>query len=401
MAQGTLGTDFAGTRWGLFKLAFVTSVLTVLTLGIYRFWMKTRLRRWYWSSIRPGGVPLEYTGNPVEILMGFLIAVTFLAFYIGIFNLILMFASYSFLANGFYAYGVSFVGLIPIYFYARYRARRFQLARTRWRGIRFGADAAAWRYSGASMWHWALTIISAGFLYPRQVFKLEKFRTDRTWIGDHKLEQQGSWFMLIRPALPLYLVGIVTIGLGVQAFLGDEDDAFTALGFAMFLAPVGALAWLYFSLRAFRLMAANKHLGPKLQFRAQPRFWRVFGIYIGGYLLLSLVLSAAILVIAFAFFLVVATIGQDGLAQMEDLLSGVGSIPAGIQLGLGIMAYFLIFILYGVLIQVFISMPVLRHYAETLEVLGIDAFDNVGQRARDEFADAEGFAEALDIGAAF
>jgi len=54
-----LKTDYAGRRKKLFWLALRTSALTVLTLGFYRFWMKTRIRRYYWSSIRPGGMPLE------------------------------------------------------------------------------------------------------------------------------------------------------------------------------------------------------------------------------------------------------------------------------------------------------------------------------------------------------
>ncbi|NQW12845.1 MAG: DUF898 family protein, partial [Rhodobacter sp.] len=56
-----LETDYAGTRRSLFWLALKTSVLTVLTVGFYRFWAKTRVRRFYWSAIRPGGFPLEYT----------------------------------------------------------------------------------------------------------------------------------------------------------------------------------------------------------------------------------------------------------------------------------------------------------------------------------------------------
>jgi hypothetical protein len=34
--------------------------------------MKTRLRRWNWSSIRPDGLPLEYVGDPLEKLLGIL-----------------------------------------------------------------------------------------------------------------------------------------------------------------------------------------------------------------------------------------------------------------------------------------------------------------------------------------
>jgi hypothetical protein len=63
--------EFVGSRWALFWLALKTGFLTVITLGIYRFWMKTRLRRWYWSAIRPGGHPMEYVGDPIEKLLGF------------------------------------------------------------------------------------------------------------------------------------------------------------------------------------------------------------------------------------------------------------------------------------------------------------------------------------------
>jgi len=66
---------FVGSRSALFWLALKSGFWTVLSLGFYRFSMKTRLRRWYWSAIRPGGHPLEYVGDPLEKLLGFFIAV--------------------------------------------------------------------------------------------------------------------------------------------------------------------------------------------------------------------------------------------------------------------------------------------------------------------------------------
>jgi len=41
-----------------------------------------------------------------------------------------------------------------------------------------------------------------------------------------------------------------------------------------------------------------------------------------------------------------------------------------------------------------------RHYAETLTVLDPGVLKDVSQRERDAFDEAEGFAEALDVGAA-
>jgi uncharacterized membrane protein YjgN (DUF898 family) len=97
MAFADLTTDYKGAKSAIFRLALATGIRTVLTAGFYRFWMKTRMRRYYWSAIRPGGMPLEYVGRPTEKLLGFLTAVVFLAFYIGIVNLILMFFSFSLL----------------------------------------------------------------------------------------------------------------------------------------------------------------------------------------------------------------------------------------------------------------------------------------------------------------
>ena len=147
MATGILQTEYIGRRGRLFGLALCTGLMTVLTLGMYRFWMKTRLRRFYWSAIRPGGQPLEYVGEGLEKLLGFLIAVVFLAFYIGVVNLILMFLSFSLFQGNVAAYVLSFLGIIPILFFAQCRARRYILARTRWRGIRFGLEPGAWGYA--------------------------------------------------------------------------------------------------------------------------------------------------------------------------------------------------------------------------------------------------------------
>ncbi len=113
MPPSNLTISYAGEKGPVFWLALRTGILTVLTLGFYRFWAKTRLRRYYWSAIRPGGAPLEYVGDPLEKLLGFLVAVVFMAFYIGIVNLILMYFSFALLNANYAAYALSFLGLTP------------------------------------------------------------------------------------------------------------------------------------------------------------------------------------------------------------------------------------------------------------------------------------------------
>jgi hypothetical protein len=388
-----LPTGFSGRRGPLFRLALKTGALTVLTLGIYRFWMKTRLRRWYWSAIRPGGLPLEYVGEPLEKLTGFLIAVVFLAFYIGIFNLILMFLSFSLLNDNFAAYALSFVGVIPMWFYAQYRARRYLLARTRWRGLRFGVAPGAWGYAGAALWNWFLTLLTLGWLLPRQTFRLEKYRTDRTFFGDARLTQGGEWRMLRRPAWPL-LAGLWLSAGAILAYVVTETGAWAALlGLTV---PLAGLGWVHYRVAALRLLTGAKRLEGGAGLVARPRTGRVLGIYLLGNLLVGLCLWGVGVALV-----VLAALGLGFLLDDDWRLFGqaAGGISTGIGVALGVVAYFAFFLLWGVFRQVFVTLPLLRHYAETLEITHPHRLDGVAQRARDEFAEAEGFAEALDVGA--
>lgn len=80
---------------------------------------------------------------------------------------------------------------VPLFFFAAYGARRYLMARTRWRGIRFGMDNGAWGYTFRAMWYWFLTLMTGGLLCPYQQLKLSKYLTDRTYFGDLKFEQNG------------------------------------------------------------------------------------------------------------------------------------------------------------------------------------------------------------------
>lgn len=388
MSGTPLATDFAGQRGPLFRLALKTSLFTVLTLGIYRFWMKTRLRRYYWSSVRPGGHPLEYVGEPLEKLLGFLVAVVILAFYIGIVNLVLMFFSFAILHGNVTAYALSFVGVVPLWFFALYRARRYVLGRTRWRGLRFGVDPGAWGYAWRALVHWAVTILTLGALWPRMTFQLEKYRADRTWIGTWQLEQGGDWKMLYPAFWPLLVT--VLVGVAGLAEIPNLGFAIIPAGLAFFPALVN------YRVHALRLLTNHKSAG-HIRLHAAPRVARVIWIYVAGYALIGvcmgLLLTGALVLFAGAFGAVTAAAVS---------LESVDLTQAPILLGtlIAVAGYFAVFLMWGVLGHVFITLPLWRHYAETLMVTGAEDLSDLRQRRRDEFREAEGFADALDLGAA-
>ena len=402
------GTTFAGRKRQMFGLSVSTSLLTVLTLGLYRFWMKTRLRRYYWSSVKPGGTPLEYVGEPMEKLLGFLIAVVFMAFYIGIVNLLLMFASFAVFRGNTPAYLLSFLGVIPLIFFARYRARRYVLARSRWRGIRFGVSEGAWGYAARAMGHWLMILLSLGLWWPRMTFALEKYRIDRTTFGQASLHQGGDWRMLY-PAFAHLLIGVVFTILTIMIAVGNDEfrplideDLDDGAPTRIWVLLVVFVPWMiygliHYTVEAKRLLANRKRCGP-LALLARPRPRRVLRIYLLGGAVVFTVLALLGTLAGLTIYGLMSVYQPDTIVNGSDFDPAAG--PRGMITTIGVIFYFIMFLTFGILRHTLITLPLWRHYAETLTITGADGLPDLRQAARDPLAQAEGFAEALDVGAA-
>ncbi|MGH1467018.1 MAG: DUF898 family protein [Cognatishimia sp.] len=388
-------THFVGRRWHLFWMSFRLGILTVLTLGVYRFWMKTRLRRWYWSAWRPLGHPVEYVGDPWEKLLGFLIAVVILAFYVGIVNLLLMFASFALFNGNVAAYVLSFIGVIPLWFYARYRARRYVLARTRWRGVRFGLAPGAWGFAIRAMWHWFLTLITLGLLWPRKAFYLEKYITDRTNYGAERMSQGGKWTALFRPWLLVWLPVPVAATYMMALWIVGMFPKYFFWTLVAVLVPWTIWAVLNYRVKSLSYLTSQKNVAGATLYMA-PRRWKVAGIYVWGYLLASLSVTLLLIPMGIILAVLFANFGAEFLQVTQSL----AALPKAGLIAINIALYFLVFLTWTTFVHAFIRFPLLRHYAESFAIRSPDGLTQVTQRARDEFGEAEGFAEALDVGAA-
>jgi hypothetical protein len=74
--------------------------------------------------------------------------------------------------------------------------------------------------------------------------------------------------------------------------------------------------------------------------------------------------------------------------------------PRIVSLVLLAVVYLGVFLMWGVLHNTFVTFPIMRHMALTTTLPTTIGITGISQRARDELAQAEGFAEALDLGAA-
>lgn len=407
-AEDGLEVEYRGRPNPLFWLGLKTSALTLLTLGLYRFWEKTRLRRYFWSATAPGGDPLEYTGTGLEKLLGFLIAVAFLAIYLGLIQVALSFFGMSFLDIGdgtsqrdlviqMIATYVSFFAVVPFIFYAQYRARRYILSRTRWRGIRFGAEAAAWGYVWRAIVHSLLTTLSLGLLLPRQTFHLEKYKVDRTWFGTARFTQEGRWQDLYPAMKHIFIALALILVPGLLAVLTDTPlwGVFAIFGLLWVIYGV-----VFYRVESFRIMGNAKRLGEAVRFRTTPSPARVFWTYVLGSMLASTCAGLAATAVFVVALIVMSS--SPGLETVFAEMAETGQLGTSGLIALGTMAlgYVGVLLLYGVFMLIFVSQPVLEHYARATVILNPAALEDISQRARDEMVEAEGFADALDVGAA-
>ena len=122
---------------------------------------------------------MEYTGRGKELLFGFLFALTVLVPVFFVYFLAgLAFELYKFFAS------------LPLYviFYmfgqfAVYRARRYRLTRTVWRGVRFWMTGSGWSYACRAMRWLPIAIITLGFACPWQMAALERYKFRRIFYG--------------------------------------------------------------------------------------------------------------------------------------------------------------------------------------------------------------------------
>lgn len=393
--EGEVKVGYLGDPAKLFPLALGTGVLGLLTLGVYRFWGKARIRRHVWSKVRLDGDGFEFTGTGLEMFLGFLLSVVVLAIYLAVVQLVLFAVGIRFVLDPQnrleeFAQGISillsFVAVLPLMIFAVYRSRRYKLARTRFRGIRLAMENAAGAYTLRAMGYLLLVVLSLGLLWPLMTFRLEAFMTERTWYGTSRFRQGGSWRGLY-PAYGHVVAGIVLCLAGTA--LGIAGGG----GFPVFLVIAGlvwaAIGFVVYRVRAFAYLMSHKMLDGGVGFRAMPATGTVIWLYIKGAFIAGLLGGLASAMI---------------FAPLGTMLAGIESASQLVQVEiavLGAASYLLLLTVFGALGLVFISQPILGHFIGSVTVTGAGALEAVRQRGADGGADAEGFADALDIGGAF
>lgn len=217
--QGRTGT--------MVRLALSNLLLNVITLSLWRFWGKTRVRRQLWADTVIWGDAAEYTGTGRELLLGFLVAL------IAVFSPLLIALGAAQAAveagNGWAGLAVFLIQMAMVVLAAAglYRARRYQLSRTVWRGIRGGQGGEAWRYGLKFLGVSFSTFLTLGWALPWAEMTLARYRWANTTFGDCRFDCDATARPLYKRFAALWLSGVmflVGIALVIGAFWTQLDD---------------------------------------------------------------------------------------------------------------------------------------------------------------------------------
>ena len=404
------GVRFLGQRGTYWRLLIRGAALLMVTLGIYRFWLATDVRRYLWTNTEIAGESLEYTGTPLELLLGFLVAVAILIpVYAGLFLTALDLGTFGKLSGV-----IAFAALGVLGQYAVYRARRYRLTRTIYRGLRFHQSGSAWRYAlRASLW-WIVTVFTIGLSYPFQIASLERYKMRNTSYGDLAGRFEGSGLRLFLRGVPMWIAIVAPIAVTVGAFIEVMDlqalaDALAqggndvmsriegtnpaladALVFAMLMGgtSVTFAALLYPAFQALMLRWWSQGLRfGEIEIGSTLRTGQVYGAYI------------RFLWYAIVFSILAAIIGAIGLLVIGTLAVNASSAGGEIAAtGALLVGYVFVALGFSTVYRATVLLSLWQLGMESLQLSGLSALERVKAAGRPSSALGEGLADALNVG---
>jgi len=358
--------SFSGDRGEFFRLIVRGAGLELVTAGFYRFWLATDIRRHLWSNTHIDGDAAEYTGRGKELLIGFLFALAILVpIYLAYFlagleaERLKAFASFPLFAF-FYLFGQ----------FAIYRARRYRLTRTVWRGVRFWMSGSGWAYAARSALWGVLLILTLGLVLPWREAALERYKMSHSYYGDLQGSFDGRGWEFFKRGW--WLWPLAPIALYVFPLAPFVYGAFKAVQWRWWLSGIR-----FGGVRLESTLRRGQLIG---------LYWKVIG-------------WALLLVAAFAAYLalcavLVASMNGTPLDQFFKPPVFLKSIPLLVLAGVG---YLVTVLTLNIVIRVYLVRDLWARVIASISVHHIEAAANVA--ARGELANAlgEGFADGLDV----
>jgi len=406
---------FTGNRGEYWRLMIRGAVLQAITLGIYRFWLFTDMRRFLWASTAVEDEAFEYTGTAVELLIGFLMAIGILIPVYALFFVTSLDYGMVSRLSGVAAFAV----LAGFSQYAVYRARRYRLTRTVFRGLRFHQGGSAVRYAVRAMLWWIPMVLTLGLASPWATANLERYKMRNTFYGNLGGGFAGSggrlfwrgiliWLVVVGPLVVGFAEAVRLIdwpavtealALGnpasIMTALADNDRTMAAVGLLATAVPssvfLGIVLYPAYQAIVMRWWLGGLRIGGAAA-SSDLRMGRYYGAYL-RYLLYVMLFTIAFSVVAG----IVAGLGYVALRGQIDF-NKASMLRDGLAAGSSIVAYVIYILGCSTIYQVVVKMRLWQVAVESVLISGLAALDHVQAGEATSSAMGEGLADALGAG---
>jgi uncharacterized membrane protein YjgN (DUF898 family) len=363
--------------------------LTCITLGIYRFWARAALRRYWWGSVVIAGDALEYTGTGLELFIGFLMFLAIMLPFGVIYGLTSLLQASNPIAGGLLRMVEALIFFVLIQF-VTFRARRYRLSRTLWRGVRASQGGTSGEYLRLVIKWTLLSTVTLGIAAPWARIATTRYLMDRTALGDLVACFDGRGRDLLAAWITPYLLIIGSVAL---FFVINVD----LIGkFKPGVAPHGL--WVFFLGYFAGIISLLAYFLVELRYTI--RHTRFGEVQLGSALSIGGVIGTIIgfIVAAFVLFFVVAlamglTLGFLGFHPGPGQTLQLGPIVAGLVIA--VVAAMLI----GILRILWVDRGIVRRLCDTMSLTNPERLDRIGQSTAPIPKAGEGMADAFDIGA--
>jgi uncharacterized membrane protein YjgN (DUF898 family) len=403
------GARFSGNERAFWRLLTRGAGLLLVTLGIYRFWLATDVRRFLWNNSEIAGDGLEYVGTARELLLGFLIAIALLV----PINVMFFLAAFSRGPLGQISGFIALVVLALLGQFAVYRARRYRLTRTIYRGIRFHQTGSAWRYAVCAIFWWGMIAITLGLAYPWAQASLERFKLRHTYYGDLQGHFVGSgtrlffrgvlfWIVVVGPFMfgLMMAIGAVDWNAVSEAVRRGGDDVMgriegAGVGPGLVIAVL-SIGW---------SVAAVAVLYPA--FQAMVLRWWMSGLRFGELTATSRLTTRAVYALYLRFMwiallagivLAIATGIALAITRALELWLGKGTLTELLTSAILVGTYVIVALAYSTIYQATVKLRLWKYGFESLELSGLDVLGKVNAAGAPGSAVGEGLADALNVG---
>jgi uncharacterized membrane protein YjgN (DUF898 family) len=211
---------FYGKGMEYFKIQLVNIILSILTLSLYYPWAKERTLKYLYNKNTFEGTPFVFSGTGKEMFKGYVKALAILAILYGVFFYLVLNDSpgLAFLV----VYG-GILALLPIAIHGSYR---YRMAKSSWRGIRFGYTGVQKTLIGIFFKGLFFTLITFGIYSPWFAMDLRRYLLSNISIGNARFVYTGGGTDYFTMSIKGYFLTIFTLGIYMFWWQKDQFEFF-------------------------------------------------------------------------------------------------------------------------------------------------------------------------------